>query len=62
MCMGIVEPPDIKENFNGSILMKRVSNTVKTGRKPYNQFFSDNYHFNHLIKMVSGETMSWMTM
>jgi hypothetical protein len=53
MYMGIVGPPDTKENFDGKILIKRVSNTVKTGRKSYNQNFSDNYHVNHLLK--SGE-------
>jgi hypothetical protein len=35
------------------VQMGRVSpSTIKTGRKSYNQNFSDNYNVNHLIKIV----------
>jgi hypothetical protein len=50
MFMGLVAPPIKEENFDGKILLKQVSKSIKTNRVSYNQQFSDNYHVNYLIQ------------
>ena len=48
--MGIVAPPDLLHEFDGKIMMKRVSRQKETMKTTHHQRFSINYHVNQLIK------------
>ena len=50
MFMGIVAPPSFEHNFDGKIMLKRVSRQTKTKKLTHHQHFSVNYHVNQLIK------------
>jgi hypothetical protein len=50
MFMGIVAPPDYLHDFDGKIMMKRVSREETTKKTTHHQRFSDSYHINQLLK------------
>jgi hypothetical protein len=50
MYQGIVARPSPAHNFNGRIMLKRVSKPAKTKKTSYNTRFDDSYHITHLLK------------
>jgi hypothetical protein len=50
MYQAIVTRPNTDHNFNGHIMLKRVSKLMKTKKTSYNARFNDSYHVTHLLK------------
>jgi hypothetical protein len=50
MFQGIVSRPYPEHNFNGQIMLKRVSKLVETKKVSYSKSFSDSYHVTNLLK------------
>ena len=50
MFMGIIAPPDLQHDFDGKIMLKRVSRQTESKQVTHHQRFSVNYHINQLIK------------
>ena len=50
MFLGVIAPPKLDKEFDGKILLKRVSKREELGQKTYNQRFHDDFVINNNIK------------
>ena len=59
MFLGVVAPPDIGNNFDGKIFLKRVSSNSISKRVSYNQHLHDNFLINHELKIGSQKDLCY---
>jgi hypothetical protein len=50
MFMGVVAPPNLDEDFDGTIMLERISKFKTTKQRSYSQRFVDNHQLNESIK------------
>jgi hypothetical protein len=50
MFMGVVAPPNLERDFDGAIMIERISRMKITKQKSYSQRFADNFRVNELIR------------